>query len=177
VNRAEKVDVAAKLNESFGQTPHIILATFRGLSVNQSTELRRKVRAAGGGYRVIKNRIAKRAAEGTAMEKLTDRLTGPCAVASHESDPVSLAKTLHDFAKDNPQLELLAGVVDAKDVLDSQGVEALSKLPGLQELRAQLLSVVQMPATTLVRLIQTPGSQLARVLDARKESMEGGDQG
>jgi large subunit ribosomal protein L10 len=175
VNRAEKVNVAEQLHESFAQTPHIIVTSFRGLSVNQATELRRQVRAAGGSYRVIKNRIAKRAAAGTAMEKLSENLTGPCAVAAHESDPVSLAKALQTFVKDNPQLELLAGIVDATAVLDAQGVEALSKLPGLPELRAQLLALIQTPAQTLVRLIGTPGTQIARVIDAHRESQGGGD--
>lgn len=171
MNRADKISVAEQLSAAFHQSPHVILTSFRGLSVNQSTELRRQIRAAGGSYRVIKNRIAKRAAQGTAAEKLVDRLTGPCGVALHESDPVALAKTVEAFVKDNPQVSVVAGVVDAKDLLDSEAVKALSKLPGLPELRAQLLSVIQMPAMTLVRLIQTPGAQLARVVDARREAM------
>jgi len=177
VNRTDKISVAEQLNAAFEQSPHVIVTSFRGLSVNQSTELRRQIRAVGGTYRVIKNRIAKRAAQGTAAEKLVDKLTGPCGVALHESDPVALAKTLAAFAKDNPQVAVVAGVVDARDVLDTEGVIALSKLPGLMELRAQMLSVIQMPATTLLRLIQTPGAQLARVLDARREAISGTEGG
>ena len=173
MNRAEKIATTERLAQTFQQSPHIILASFRGLSVNQATELRRKVRAAGGSYRVIKNRLAKRAVQGTAAESLAERLTGPCAIATHDTDPVSLAKALSAFVKENPELELVAGVVDAKEFLDPEGLKALSNLLGLAELRAQLLSLIQTPARTLVRLISTPGAQLARVLDARREAMDG----
>ena len=82
------------MGEAFAKTPHIVLATFSGLKVNQVNELRTKVRDVGGRYSVIKNRLAKRAAPGTPMEMLADRLTGPCALATHETDPVALAKVL-----------------------------------------------------------------------------------
>ena len=79
---------------------------------------------------------------------------------------------LHDFADDNPALTLVAGVVDSKDVIDDAGVKALSKMPGLQELRAQILAMINTPATMLVRLVSTPGTQLARVIDARGEAIK-----
>jgi large subunit ribosomal protein L10 len=173
VNRAEKIAVIEKMQSGFQQTPHVILASFRGLSVNQANALRRKISSVGGRYEVVKNRLAKRAAAGTPVEPLSEKFSGPCAVASHESDPVGLAKALSEFAKDNPQLELLAGVVDAKDVVDAAGVKQLASMPGLPELRAQLLALIQTPATSLVRLLNTPGGQVARVVDARRESMEG----
>jgi len=173
VNRTEKVETRDRLAEIF-RTPHLFLADYRGLSGNQSAELRRKVRAVGGSFRVIKNRIAKRAAEGTAVEQLVDHFVGPRAVAYHDSDPVALAKALTDFAKDNPQLEILAGAVDAERVLDAPRIKELASLPGLPELRAQLLAMIQTPATTLVRLLGTPGTQIARVIDAHRESAAGG---
>jgi large subunit ribosomal protein L10 len=158
--------------EAFGKTPHLVLATFKGLKVNQVNQLRSQVREVGGSYTVIKNRLAKHAAPGTALEVLADQLTGPCAIAAHESDPIVLAKVLSDFGKTNPELQLLAGVVDGKELLDKSGVKQLALLPGLPELRAQLLSVIQSPATQLVRLLGTPGSQLARAIDARREKLE-----
>jgi large subunit ribosomal protein L10 len=150
---------------------HFVLTEFRGLSVNQATELRRRIRAAGGSYRVIKNRLAKRAAQGTALEPVSGSLTGPRALAYHSSDPAALAKVLADFAKENPQLTLIAGVVDSRDVLDPAGIKELASLPGLPELRAQLLALIQTPATTLVRLINTPAGQVARAIDARSEKL------
>jgi large subunit ribosomal protein L10 len=157
----------------FRARPHMLLADYRGLTANQANDLRRRVRGIGGGMMVLKNRLAKRAAAGTALEGIRDQLEGTCALAVHETDPVALAKALGDFAKDNPQLQLRAAVVDAKDVLDAEGVKALAALPGLPELRAQLLALFQTPGTQLVRLLGTPASQLARAVDARREKLEG----
>jgi large subunit ribosomal protein L10 len=121
---------------------------------------------------VIKNRLAKRAAPGTPMEKLVDHLNGPCALATHDTDPVAVAKVISEFGKQNPELEVLAGVVDGRELLDQAAVKQLAKLPGLPELRAQILAMLQTPATSLVRLLGTPGSQLARSIDARREKLE-----
>jgi len=173
VLRSEKAAVVERLHELFQGSPHVIVTSFRGLTVNQDGELRRQIDRVGGSYRVIKNRLARRAVAGTAAEELGPRFLGPCGVATHATDPVALAKVLAEFAKANPQLEMVAGVVDAKDVLDAAGVERLSKLPGLLELRAQLLALIQTPATTLLRLLNTPGGQIARALNARCEK-EGG---
>jgi len=177
LNRAEKTEVIERLNRTFSQHPHVVLATFQRLTVNQANDLRRRIRGVGGQYQVIKNRLARRAAAGTGAEPLASRFTGPCGVALHESDPVALAKVLAEFAKDNPQLELLAGLVDARDVIDAAGVKTLATLPGLPELRAQLLALILTPATTLVRLLSTPGSRLARAIDARREKLEAGAAG
>ena len=175
MNRAEKTEVIERLHESFERSPHAVLTTFSRLTVNQANELRRRIRGAGGTYRVIKNRLARRAAAGTGAEGLAPRFTGPCGLALHESDPIVLAKVLSEFAKDNPQVELLAGLVDAREVIDAAGVQRLASLPGLNELRAQLLALILTPATTLVRLLNTPGSQLARALDQRREKLGQGD--
>jgi large subunit ribosomal protein L10 len=175
VFRAEKIQVVEGLHDALAKAPHLFLTNFSGLSANQANELRRAIRNAGGSYRVIKNRLAKRAAEGTGLAHLTERLTGPCAVAAHETDPVVLAKALADFAKKNPDLEVLAGVVDEQQVIDADGVKRLSELPGLPELQAQLLALINTPATMLARLISTPGTQLARVLDARREALGEGE--
>ena len=177
MKRADKISTVEELNRTFSDTPHLILASFRGLSVNQANDLRSRVRAAGGSYRVIKNRLAKIAAADTPAQELAGSLGGPCAIATHDSDPIGLAKALSDFSKDNPQLELVAGLIDAKEQLDAKGVQQLASMPSLPELRAQLLSLIQTPATTLVRLIQTPGEQLARVVDARREALGGEAEG
>lgn len=175
MNRAEKNAVVAELGEAFRESPHVILAHFQGLRVNQAVDLRRRIRGVGGGYRVVKNRLARRAAAGLGVERLADRFTGPCAVATHPSDPIALAKAVSDFAKDNPQLEVVAAVVDAAHLVDAAGVKQLAAMPGMPQLRAQLLALLQTPATTLVRLLQTPGTQLARVLAARRDQLEPGE--
>lgn len=172
MKREDKVSLVEELNQEFSTKPHMVLATFKGLSANQANDLRRKISGVGGGYRVVPNRLAKLAAAGTGAEGLSASLSGPCGVATHADDPVVLAKTLAAFAKENPQIEMLAGLVDARDVVDPAGLKQLAMLPSLPELQAQLLAMIQTPATTLVRLLGTPGTQLARVLDARNEKQE-----
>ena len=172
MNRAEKIAAVEELNQAFSTIPHMVLATFRGLNGNQATELRSRVRKAGGRMQVIQNRLAIRATTGTPAEPLVEHFSGPCALVTHPEDPVVLAKTLADFSKENPQLELLAGIIEVHEFLDAAGVKELSRLPGLPELRAQLLALIQTPATMLVRLLGTPGTQLARVLDAKSEKQE-----
>jgi large subunit ribosomal protein L10 len=174
VNRTEKTTVVESLTDRFRATPHVILADYKGMTAGQATDLRRKIRVAGGTYLVLKNRLARRGAEGTAVAKIADRLKGTCGLAAHPTDPVVLAKVVTEFAKDNPQLRLLACVVDAKEVYGPEGIKQLSTLPGLQELRAQLLALVSTPATQLVRLLNTPAGQVARAIDARREKLEGG---
>jgi large subunit ribosomal protein L10 len=172
VNRAEKISLVESLNQEFSTKPHMVLASFNGLTVNQANALRRTISGIGGSYRVIPNRLAKRAAAGTGAEGLSPSFRGPCAIATHADDPVALAKVLAGFAKENPQVEIQAGLVDAREVLDQAGIKQLATLPSLPELQAQLLAMIQTPATTLVRLLGTPGTQLARVLDARQEEQE-----
>jgi large subunit ribosomal protein L10 len=174
VNRTEKTTVVESLAERFRATPHVILADYKGMTAGQATDLRRKIRGAGGTYMVLKNRLARRGSEGTAVARIADRLKGTCGLAAHPTDPVALAKVLTEFAKDNPQLRLVACVVDAKQVYEVEGIKTLATLPGLQELRAQLLALVNTPATQLVRLLNTPAGQVARAIDARREKLEGG---
>jgi large subunit ribosomal protein L10 len=174
VNRTEKTAVVDSLAERFRSTPHVILADYKGLTAGQATDLRRKIRVVGGTYMVLKNRLARRGAEGTAVGKIADRLKGTCGLAAHASDPIALAKVVSEFAKEHPQFRLVACVVDATEVFEADGIKQLATLPGRQELRAQLLALINTPATQLVRLINTPAGQMARALDARREKLEGG---
>ncbi len=110
---------------------------------------------------------------GTALEKLVAAFEGTTGVAYAGDDPVALAKVLVDFSKDHPALKLKGGIVSGSQVLDADGVKALSSLPSLPELRARLLGVLQAPAGKLVRLLSTPGTQLAQVLKAHQDKLEG----
>jgi large subunit ribosomal protein L10 len=172
VKRAEKIAAVEDLSARFRDAPNVILTAFSGLTVLEATELRRRIREAGGAYRVIKNRLAKRAAAGTPAEKLGELLTGPRAIAFHESDPLAISKVLTEYAADHPQLKVVGGVIDAKDVVDPQAVKALATLPSLPELRAQLLALISTPATSLARIIATPATQIAGVVKARNDKME-----
>jgi large subunit ribosomal protein L10 len=173
MNRSEKQQVIDELHKELEQAPHAVLLDFKGLSVPAATEFRKKVRASGSRYRVVKNSLALRAAKGTALEKLEAKLEGYTGIAYTGDDPVALAKVLIDFAKDNPALTVKGGVVAGTQMLDASGVKALSTMPGLPELRAKLLGLLQAPAAKLVRLLGTPATQTVRVLKARQDKLEG----
>jgi len=171
MNRTEKQELINELHEEFGKSPHAILVDFRGLSVPAVTEFRRKVRQSGSRYRVVKNSLALRAVKDTPLERLSAKFENTTGVAYTGSDPVVLAKVLVDFAKDHPHLVVKAGVVSGSQMLDAEGVKALSAMPSLSELRAKLLGLLNAPASQLVRLLNTPASQLARVLKAHEQKV------
>ena len=172
MNRSEKQQMIEELHKEFEASPHAVLVDFTGLSVPAVTEFRRKVKAAGSRYRVVKNSLALRAARGTPLERLGERLEGTTGIAYTGEDPVALAKVLVDFARDHPALAVKAGVVSGDQVLDANGVKALSTMPGLPELRARLLGLLRAPAARLVRLLATPATQLAQVMKAHQDKIE-----
>lgn len=173
MNRTEKQALIDDLHAEFGKSPHAILVDFRGLTVPAATEFRRKVRQAGSRYRVVKNSLALRAVKDTPLEKLAHKFEQTTGVAYTGADPVVLAKVLVDFAKDHPALVVKGALVSGTQMLDPEGVKALSTMPTLPELRSMLLGVLNAPASRLVRLLGTPAGQLARVLKAHQEKQEG----
>jgi large subunit ribosomal protein L10 len=164
MDRAEKADLVAELNSTLGAAGVVVVTRNLGMTVAQSTVLRSKVREAGASYRVAKNKLAKRAIEGTPYTGIGQYLTGPTALAT-SSDPVAAAKAVVDFAKTNDKLEIVGGAM-GDTVLDADGVKALASLPSLDELRAKIVGLVQAPATKVVQIVQAPAGQLARVFGA-----------
>jgi large subunit ribosomal protein L10 len=173
MNRTEKQVLIEDLHAEFGRSSHAILVDFRGLSVPAVTEFRRKVRQSGSRYRVVKNSLALRALKDTPLEKLAAKFDQTTGVAYTGADPVVLAKVLVDFAKEHPALVVKAGLVSGEQMLDAEGVKALSTMPSLPQMRAKLLGLLNAPATQLVRLLNTPAQQLARVLKAHEEKEQG----
>lgn len=167
MNRTEKAELIDTLHATFNEATTVIVTHQVGLTVVESSDLRGKMRANGAAYKVTKNRIAKLALKDTAYENLTDVFTGPTAIGT-SSDPVAAAKVLVEFAKENDKLTIIGGAI-GEQVLDKAGVEALAKLPSLDELRAKMVGLLQAPATKLARVAQAPASQLARVIQAKSE--------
>jgi len=164
MNRSEKTEAVAALNATFNEAAVVVVTRNLGLSVAQSTDLRNKMREAGAGYKVAKNRLAKIALNDTQYAPLGDLLTGPTALATSE-DPVAAAKVAVEFAKTNDKLEIVGGAI-GETVLDVEGVKALASMPSLDELRAKLIGLVQAPATKVVQVVSAPAGQLARVFGA-----------
>jgi large subunit ribosomal protein L10 len=171
LNRTEKEQVIGELHEKMAKAKTAIVAEPKGLDVATVTELRRKLRDQKVEYRVVKNTLAARAAKGTSLEPLAEKFVGPTAIVMSYDDLVVPAKLLVDFMKDRENFAIRTAVVDGK-VIDAKGVQALARMPGLKELRAQLAGMINQPATKLVRMIGTPGQQLARVLGARRDQLE-----
>jgi large subunit ribosomal protein L10 len=173
LKRPQKETFVEGLRADFAKSQHAILVDFRGITVPAVTEFRRKIRQSGGSYKVIKNTLAVRALVGTPLEGLKDSFVKTTAIAYCDTDPVALAKVVVDFSKDHPQIVVKSGVVSGSQMLDANGVKALSAMPGLPELRAQLLGLLQAPASKLVRLLNTPAQQMVRVLKAHEEKETG----
>ena len=171
MNRTEKEQVIGELHEKMAKAKTAIIAEPSGLDVATVRVLRCTPRDAKVEYRVVKNTLAARAAKGTSLEPLAEKFVGPTAIVMSYDDVVVPAKLLVEFMKDRENFAIRTAVVDGK-VIDAKGVHALAKLPGLQELRAQLAAMINQPATQLARVIGTPGQQLARVLAARRDQLE-----
>jgi len=164
VDRKEKSELVASLHEKFVEAGLVVVTHNKGLTVAEVTDLRRKIRASGAGFKVTKNRLTRLALAGTKFESIGNLFTGPTAIA-YSQDPVAAAKVVVDFAKSNEKLVVL-GAALGSNVLDVEGVKALAALPSLNELRGRLLGMLQTPATRIAGILQAPGGQLARVLAA-----------
>ncbi len=167
MDRAQKQTLTASLHEDLADTVCVVVTHQTGLTVGEVTQLRRQMRSAGARYRVTKNRLMRRALEGTPFATLAPLFTGPTAIAfSH--DPVAAAKAAVEYANRNTKLTIVGGGLSGQ-LLDEAAVKALATLPSLDALRARLIGLLNAPATKLAVLLQTPGSQLARVLAAHAE--------
>ena len=171
MDRAQKQLLTASLHEDLADTVCVVVTHQSGLSVAEVTQLRRQMRSAGARYRVTKNRLARRALEGTPFAALAPLFTGPTAIA-FSRDPVAAAKAAVDYANRNTKLKVVGGGLSGQ-VLDEAAVKALATLPSLDELRAKLIGLINAPATKLATLLQTPAGQLARVLAAYAEASSG----
>ncbi|MDE1896125.1 MAG: 50S ribosomal protein L10 [Rhodospirillales bacterium] len=170
MDRIEKREFVAELSAVFADTSMVVVTQNKGMTVEDVTNLRRKMREAGVSFKVAKNRLALLALEGTRFDGISPLLKGPTALA-WSADPVAAAKVAVDFAKTNDKFVLLGGALGAQ-VLSVDGVKALSELPSLDSLRAKILGLIQAPATKVAGVLQAPAGQLARVFAAYADSQK-----
>jgi len=159
--------VAALAGELQGATAAII-GTFTAMTAAKDVDLRKTVRAAGGKYQVLKNKLAPKAGEGTKIENALGGLKGVSSIAYTSGDPVALAKALSTWVKDNSQFTFKLGIVDGK-VLSVAEVNQLATMPGKEELFAKLLFLINAPAQRLATVINATGRDLAVVINQAVE--------
>lgn len=174
--RSQKEALIAEIRDVFTEANSLFLVSLSGLASNDVNALRAALRAKGAKMRVVKNRLARRAAGDGPVHKLDDAFRGPTAVVYHPSDPVAMAKGLVAFAKDHPQLDLRAGLIDRDQVVLGADAKAVAEMPSMEQIRATLLALINTPATMLVRLLGTPSTQVARVIDERGKTLGGGEE-
>ena len=168
MERGQKQQLVETLQHDLAGTACVVVTHQLGMTVAEATQLRRQMRAAGARFRVTKNRLAKRALDGTPFAALSPLFTGPTAIAfSH--DPVAAAKVAVEYANRNSKLIIIGGGL-ADQVMDAAGVKELASLPSLDELRAKLIGLLVAPATRIAGVLQAPAGQLARVLAAYAEA-------
>ena len=163
--KAFKNDKVALIKEKFDKAQVAIVSDYKGLSVEEITNLRRALQKEGADYTVTKNTLAKIAMKGTDFEVLVDSMKGATAIAFGFDDEVSAAKVLAKFIKDTKKTEILCGALDGQ-LLDAKQVEALAKTPSKEELYAKMLGCVNSPATGIVGSINAVMSSLVRAIDA-----------
>jgi large subunit ribosomal protein L10 len=164
VERTQKQRLVESLQQDLAGTACVVVTHQTGMTVAEATQLRRQMRAAGAHFRVTKNRLAKRALDGTAFAGLSPLFTGPTAIA-FSLDPVAAAKVAVEYANRNEKLTIIGGGL-AGQVMDAAGVKELASLPSLDELRGKLIGLLVTPATRIAGVLQAPAGQLARVLAA-----------
>ncbi len=172
LTRTQKETLVEQYSTGFAEAPHAFLLDFKGVSVTQATELRTQIRESGGSYEVVKNTLARIAAEGKPLAELDEHFQGPTAVAYTDDDPVGLAKALTDFAKTVPAIEFKGGLLDSQAVA-AEAIQDIAKMPSREELIAKLLFLLQSPVTRFVRGLSAISRDFVVVLDQIAQKKEG----
>jgi len=170
--RLQKEKEIEVLHREFEESPNALLVGFQGIKVGADERLRRELRQAGVSYRVVKNTLAIRAADGTSVEQVKAQFTGATAVALSKNDPVTLAKLLSKWAKETPVFSFKAAVVEGK-VIDVKNIESLSNLPSKEELISKVMFLINSSAQRLAVATAGVARNLTIVIDqvrAQKEA-------
>ena len=171
LNIEQKKEVVADIAAVAADALSAVAAEYRGLTVEQMTQLRSNAREQGVFLRVAKNTLVRRAVEGTAFECIRDELTGPLIFAFSSEDPGSAARLIKDFAKDNDKLVAKIVTIDGQ-LLDGSGLETLANLPTLDQARSQILGLMKAPAEKFVRTLAEPQAKFVRLLSSYKDQQE-----
>ena len=170
-NQEIKATQVEMIKENLEKAQSVVFVDYRGLTVEEDTALRKKLREAGVTYKVLKNTLIKRAASELSIEGLDDHLNGPTAVAFGITDPAAPAKIIGEFIQQSKKMEIKCGLVDKK-YIDVKGVEALAELPSKEVLVARLLGSMNAPISGLVTVLGGTLRSLLYAINAVKEQKE-----
>lgn len=162
--RSEKSEVVEEIASIYKESPSVIVAHYHGLTVSEVNSLRESLKSKDAGFKVVKNTLAKIAANKVGLDDTVSLFSGPTVIV-YSQEPVEMAKLVVNFAKSNENLKIVGGIVD-KQVLNKHSIKELSKLPSLNELRSKIIGLLQAPATKIAGVLQAPSSSLARVVQA-----------
>lgn len=176
LSRQKKEQLLSQYQEGMAAAPHVFLVDYKGITVTEDTELRRKVRESGGAYSVVKNRLVLQAIDSTALEDLRGMFEGPVAVAYSSDDAVGLAKALTTFAKEVPAVELKGGLVEGQ-LIAAEDVARIAALPSREELLSKLVFLLQSPVSGFVRVLGAIPRQFVTALDQIRQQKEGSSPG
>jgi len=169
VNRSEKKDFVKKLKDDLNSSSSVIVAHYSGLSVLETDNLRKLMRDNGAKFKITKNRLTKIALNDTQYETISDLFSGPTAIA-YSDDPIAPAKLAVDFEKKYENFKIIGGSFEGKKI-DKSKINFLASLPSVDEIRAMLIGLISKPAQNIASILQQPGSQLARLLNAQSEKL------
>ena len=165
----EKVTAVEDLKQRLAGVKTVLLAEYRGLSVQQISELRKQLRTVSAQYKVVKNRLAKIAVSASELASLTPHLKGPVGLIVSQDDPVAVAKAVSTFARINQALTIKVGYVEGR-LMQPDSLKALAELPSKEALRGRLVGALQGPLAQLVGLLQAPQREVVYVLEQRAKS-------
>ncbi|MEQ8201293.1 MAG: 50S ribosomal protein L10 [Syntrophomonadaceae bacterium] len=169
----EKKQVVEDIKQKLDEAMLVICTDYRGLNVEQVTQLRNNLRVPGVEYRVLKNTMFRFALKQCGYEDIAAQVTGPNAVIFSNDDPVGPAKTITEFARNNKQLEIKMGILEGK-YLSADGVKELANLPSREVLLGQVVGTMQAPITSFVRVLNANITGLVRALDGIREQKQAG---
>ncbi len=167
--RPEKSTIVDDIKLQLNAVPFLILIEYGGMNVIHFTELRKRLAAAGSQCSVVKNTFLKRALKDAGLVALDEHLTGQTALVTGEKDVCATAKAIKTFAAEFQKPTVRVGILD-NAILSVDQIMALASLPSKEILQSQLLGLLLMPATKLVRTLNEPGASLARVLAAKAKA-------
>lgn len=170
MDKQDKQRIVEELHAAWSESTAGVVAHYRGLSVSQMGQLRRDLHNADVSLQVVKNTLARRAAEGTGFKAAEELFTGPVAIA-YGKDPVAMAKAMSDFAKKHDALQVQGGVLDGK-LMDVASVTALGNLPSREVLLAKMLGSMQSPISGFVRTLAEVPASFVRTLAAIRDQKE-----